>query len=142
MWSRWFQECFTHAERTFEVHGPISPHMDLKEGDVELTLNRTYIHTYTHTYTHTYIVYGWSLPLLKEDQISHPAQERVATPTGSDYGTYGVLNSFLSEKTRKSKAQCKRMQHSWPSSPNIVGCYMLRPFGHPVAYCWQLLCKV
>ena len=88
--------------------------MDLKEGDVELTLNRTYIHTYTHTYTHTYIVYRWSLPLLKEDQISHPAQERVATPTGSDYGTYGVLNSFLSEKTRKSKAQCKRMQHSWP----------------------------
>ena len=22
---------------------------------------------------------------------------------------------------------------------NIVGCYMLRPFAHPVAYCWMLL---
>ena len=31
------------------MHGPISPHMDLKEGDVELTLDHTYIHTYTHT---------------------------------------------------------------------------------------------
>ena len=71
--------------------------------------------------------------------MTHSAQERVATPTGSDDGTQGVLNSFLSEKTRKSKAQCKRTQHSWPSSPNIVGCYMLRPFAYTVAYCWELL---
>lgn len=41
LWSRWLQEYFTYAEHTFEVHGPISPHMDLKEGDVELTLNHT-----------------------------------------------------------------------------------------------------
>ena len=26
-------------------------------------------------------------------------------------------------------------QHRWPTTPNIVGCYMLRPFGHPVACC-------
>ena len=25
---------------------------------------------------------------------------------------------------------------------NIVGCYMLRPFAHPVACCWMLLCVV
>ena len=25
---------------------------------------------------------------------------------------------------------------------NIVGCYMLRPFAHPVACCWILLCVV
>jgi len=24
-------------------------------------------------------------------------------------------------------------------TPNIVGCYMLRPFAHPVACCWMLL---
>ena len=25
---------------------------------------------------------------------------------------------------------------------NIVGCYLLRPFAHPVACCWMLLRKV
>ena len=25
---------------------------------------------------------------------------------------------------------------------NIVGCYMLGPFAHPVAFCWMLLCFV
>ena len=29
------------------------------------------------------------------------------------------------------KAPCKRTQHCWPTTPNIVGCYMLRPFAHP-----------
>ena len=38
-----------------------------------------------------------------------------------------------------SKAACKRTQHCWPTTPNIVGCYMLRPFAHPVACCWMLL---
>ena len=37
------------------------------------------------------------------------------------------------------KAPCKRTQHCWPTTPNIVGCYMLRPFAHPVACCWMLL---
>ena len=37
------------------------------------------------------------------------------------------------------EALCKRTQHCWPTSPNIVGCYMLRPFAHPVACCWMLL---
>ena len=40
------------------------------------------------------------------------------------------------------KAACKRMQHCWPTTPNIVRCYMLRPFAHPVACCWMLLRKV
>ena len=35
-------------------------------------------------------------------------------------------------------APCKRTQHWWPTTPNIVGCYMLRPFAHPVACCWRL----
>ena len=38
-----------------------------------------------------------------------------------------------------SKAPCKRTQLCWPTNPNIVGCYMLRPFVHPVACCWMLL---
>ena len=25
--------------------------------------------------------------------------------------------------------------YCWPTTPNIVGCYMLRPFAHPVACC-------
>ena len=32
--------------------------------------------------------------------------------------------------------------YCWPTTPNIVGCYMLRPFAHPVACCWMLLCVV
>ena len=38
-----------------------------------------------------------------------------------------------------SKTACKRTQHCWPTTLNIVGCYMLRPFAHPVACCWMLL---
>ena len=30
---------------------------------------------------------------------------------------------------------CKRTQHCWPITPKIVGCYVLRPFAHPVACC-------
>ena len=36
-------------------------------------------------------------------------------------------------------ALCKRTQHCWPTTPNIVGCYMLRPFARPVACCWMLV---
>ena len=39
----------------------------------------------------------------------------------------------------QAEALWKRTQHSWPSSPNIVGCYMLCPFAHPVACCSVLL---
>ena len=34
-----------------------------------------------------------------------------------------------------SKLPCKRKQHFWSAAPNIVECYMLRPFAHPVACC-------
>ena len=36
-------------------------------------------------------------------------------------------------------APCKRTKHCWPITPKIVGCYMLRPFAHPVTCCWILL---
>ena len=36
-------------------------------------------------------------------------------------------------------APCKRTQHCWPTTPNTVGCYMLRSFAHPVTCCWMLL---
>ena len=38
-------------------------------------------------------------------------------------------------------ALCKRPQHCWPTTPNIVGCYMLRPFAHPVV-CSRMLLRV
>ena len=41
-----------------------------------------------------------------------------------------------------SQAPCKRTQHCSPTTPNIVGCYMLLPFAHPVACCCVLLRKV
>ena len=30
------------------------------------------------------------------------------------------------------------MQQCWSTTPNIVGCYMLCPFAHPFACCWEL----
>ena len=49
------------------------------------------------------------------------------------------LGSQIVEMTRKCNAPCKRTQCCWPTTSNIVGCYMLRPFAHPVACCWMLL---
>ena len=40
--------------------------------------------------------------------------------------------------TKKPDAQRKRTQPCWPKTPNIQnieGCYILRPFAHPVACC-------
>ena len=64
-----------------------------------------------------------------------------------------TLHNFKSSTTlrwgrdtwRSSKlpqAICKRTQHCWATTPNIVGCYMLCPFANPVACCCVLLCKV
>ena len=38
-----------------------------------------------------------------------------------------------------SQAPSKRTHHCWPTTPNTVGCYILRPFAHPVSCCWMLL---
>ena len=49
---------------------------------------------------------------------------------------------YAVQKRTNRKAPCKRTQHCWPTTPNIVGCNMLRPFSHSVACCWRLLRKV
>ena len=36
---------------------------------------------------------------------------------------------------------CKRTQHCWSTTPNIVECYMLRPLAHPVAWCCVFFAK-
>ena len=35
----------------------------------------------------------------------------------------------------RRQATYKRTQHFWPTTPDIVGCYKLRPFAHPVTCC-------
>ena len=40
---------------------------------------------------------------------------------------------------RKWVMHIQTEQDCWAKTPNIVGCYMLRPFAHPVACCWVLL---
>ena len=35
--------------------------------------------------------------------------------------------------------RCKRTEHCWPATPNIVGCYMLCPFAPTVTFCCVLL---
>ena len=48
--------------------------------------------------------------------------------------------SFYSQFfVQDNKAACKQTQHWCVTTPSIVGCYMLRPFAHPVACCWMLL---
>ena len=42
---------------------------------------------------------------------------------------------YFSDLLLSRKAPCKRKQQCWPTTSNIVGCYMLRPFAHPVACC-------
>ena len=37
---------------------------------------------------------------------------------------------------------CKSPLRLCANGHNIVGCYMLCPFAHPVAFCWMLLCVV
>ena len=47
-------------------------------------------------------------------------------------------------KRHYCKVQCIRTQHCWLTTPNVIGCYMLRPFAYPlhvVACCWELLRK-
>ena len=38
------------------------------------------------------------------------------------------------------EAPRKLTQHCWPTTPNIFGFYMLRPFALHVACCWELTC--
>ena len=59
-----------------------------------------------------------------------------AAPPGPSPGSATGCN------IRESNAPCKRTQHCWPTTPNVVGCYMLRLFAHPVACCCVLLPKV
>ena len=48
-------------------------------------------------------------------------------------------SNLLFQTVSRRKAPCKRTQHCWPTTPNIIGCYMLRPFAHLVSCCWMLL---
>ena len=41
-----------------------------------------------------------------------------------------------------SPVQTDATWHCWPTTPNIVGCYILRPFAHPLGCCCVLLRKV
>ena len=57
----------------------------------------------------------------------------IAYHSGIEDGTY------LPDLILRQIYACKRTQHRWPTTPNSVGCYMLRPFVHPVACCYILL---
>ena len=57
-------------------------------------------------------------------------------PMGPDTEFTHELHSLL---CMCCKSSSKRTQHCWPTTPNAVGCYMLRPFAHSVACCCVLL---
>ena len=54
---------------------------------------------------------------------------------------YG-LTPLITDGRFMPTAPYKRTQHCWPTTPNIVRCYMLRPFAQPVACYGMLLPKV
>ena len=51
----------------------------------------------------------------------------------------GLGEKLIADHHRQYKAAGKRTQHCWPTTPNIVGCYILRPFANPVECHWVLL---
>ena len=48
---------------------------------------------------------------------------------------FKITRILLSMTSMHYKAACKGTQYCWPTTPNIVGCYMLRQFAHPVVCC-------
>ena len=69
-------------------------------------------------------------------------QRRVALVPAPDSHIRRMLAwSPTRDVARNSKAPGKRTQNCWPTTPNIVVCYMLRSFAHPgsVACCCLLL---
>ena len=76
-----------------------------------------------------WIFLNWAVPKLKGHKLFF--QRRFHSLI-----TWIARNGHL---TNKPEAQCKRTQTCWPKTPNIQnidGCYILRPFAHPVArYC-------
>ena len=52
-----------------------------------------------------------------------------------------ILNEVALQQVvkRRVRLRANGRKNCWPTTPNIVGCYMLRPFAHPVACCWMLL---
>jgi len=51
----------------------------------------------------------------------------------------GLVWKLIADHHSQYKAAGKRTQHCWPTTPNIVRCYMLGPFANPVECCWVLL---
>ena len=48
-----------------------------------------------------------------------------------------ILNEVALQQVvkRRVRLRANGRKNCWPTTPNIVGCYMLRPFTHPVACC-------
>ena len=82
--------------------------------------------------------------MLSTDNLAREAhlQRRVALVPAPDSHIRRMLAwSPTRDVARNSKAPGKRTQNCWPTTPNIVVCYMLRSFAHPgsVACCCLLL---
>ena len=52
---------------------------------------------------------------------------------------YSLINVFCFRASNVYEDKGKVLTEQRANGRNIVGCYMLRPFAHPVACCWELL---
>ena len=75
--------------------------------------------------------FNHATPNLKKILMKHCALLQATTCSRK----YILMPQLLLIGRKISKAPCKRTQHCWLTAPNIVGCYMLRPFAHPVGCC-------
>ena len=78
--------------------------------------------------------FPWSILYIRVS-IYHHMLSNIVNPlqTPNHTNKQGQVSASL------SKALCKCTQHCWPTTPNIVGCYVLHLFAHPAAFCWDLL---
>ena len=60
--------------------------------------------------------------------VSNFAQQHATTCNRVCKRTQHVTSNNVAPVCEGLNAACKRTQHCWPTTPNIVGCYLLRPF--------------
>ena len=111
---------------------------------------RTFVYISTSAFEYRLIT-AYSLPLSSQSQLRPtsrfiilglkpkiPDQRKQFILDFSEFMFKNKPGPSPDNKCKPSIAPCKRKHQCWPTTSNIVGCYMLRPFAHPVACCCVL----
>ena len=80
-----------------------------------------------------------NFPSLHSSNTHHASEVKALCITAHCYTCSSDTDATYVKARKITKAPWKRTQHCWPTTPNIVGCYMLRPSAHSVECCCALL---